>query len=212
MSPAPAEIGLPSPEAARSDLAPALHVPAPTGAVWLPQGPGPTQNGQVENVAPNNEVVGAIHTLAAHPTNPDILYAGAVNGGIWRTMNATAASPTWTPLTDDLRSLSIGALARRFPEVPIIMDHMGYREWGGEAIEAARDNPNLYLGTTIASFEPSSIAGAVKALGPERVIYGSNGPALYSDLAVTAIKRQKLGKDVEELVLGGNLARLLKLS
>jgi predicted TIM-barrel fold metal-dependent hydrolase len=107
--------------------------------------------------------------------------------------------------------LAIGALARRFPEVPIIMDHMGYREWGGDAIAAARDNPNIYLGTTIASNEPSSVVGAIKALGPERVIYGSNAPALYSDLAVTALKRQKLGQEVEELLFGGNLARILKM-
>jgi uncharacterized protein len=108
--------------------------------------------------------------------------------------------------------LKIGALAHRFPDVPIIMDHMGYREWGHDAIIAAQDNPNIYLGTTIASNEPGSVAGAVAALGPERVIYGSNAPALYSDLAVTAIRRQKLGREAEELVLGGNLARLLGMS
>ncbi|HEX5417438.1 MAG TPA: amidohydrolase family protein, partial [Chloroflexota bacterium] len=50
--------------------------------------------------------------------------------------------------------LKIGALCRRFPEVPVIMDHMGYREWSHDAIVAAQDNPNLYLGTTIAAFEP----------------------------------------------------------
>jgi predicted TIM-barrel fold metal-dependent hydrolase len=108
--------------------------------------------------------------------------------------------------------LRIGAVARRYPEVPIIMDHMGYREWGHDAIVAAEDNPNLYLGTTIASFEPDSVAGAVKALGPERVIYGSNAPALYSDLAVQSIKRAKLGREAEDLILGGNLARLLGMA
>jgi photosystem II stability/assembly factor-like uncharacterized protein len=80
------------------------------GGQWTAQGPGPTQNGQVENVTPNFEVVGAIHAVAAHPTDPNILYVGGVNSGIWRTGNATAASPTWTPLTDNFPSLSIGAL------------------------------------------------------------------------------------------------------
>jgi hypothetical protein len=64
----------------------------------------------VENIVPNNEVLGAIHTVVAHPTDADTLYIGAVNGGIWRTTNATAGSPSWTPLTDALPSLSIGAL------------------------------------------------------------------------------------------------------
>jgi uncharacterized repeat protein (TIGR01451 family) len=80
------------------------------GGTWTAQGPGPTRNGQAENIIPNNEVVGAIHTVAAHPTDANILYVGSVNGGVWRTSNATAASPNWTPLTDNLPSLSIGAL------------------------------------------------------------------------------------------------------
>src|SRR5262245_38993383 len=80
------------------------------GGSWTAQGPGPTKNGQVENISPDDEVVGAIHAVAAHPSDPNILYVGGVNSGIWRTGNATAASPNWTPLTDNFPSLSIGAL------------------------------------------------------------------------------------------------------
>jgi predicted TIM-barrel fold metal-dependent hydrolase len=108
--------------------------------------------------------------------------------------------------------LAIGALCKRFPDVTVLMDHMGYREWTADAIEAARDNPNLYLGTTIASFEPIVIERAVKELGPERVVYGSNWPNLYSDLAVEAIRRQHLGSEAEQLILGGNLARILGMT
>jgi uncharacterized repeat protein (TIGR01451 family) len=77
---------------------------------WIPQGPGPALNGQVENIPGMNPVTGGVHTIVAHPTNADILFLGAVNGGVWRTTNATAANPTWTPLTDQFPSLSIGAL------------------------------------------------------------------------------------------------------
>src|SRR5262245_25869829 len=80
------------------------------GGTWPAQGPGPIRNGQVENITPNNEVVGAIQTVAAHPTDSNILYVGGVNGGIWRTGNAKAPNPTWTPLVDNFPSLSIGAL------------------------------------------------------------------------------------------------------
>ncbi len=79
-------------------------------AAWIPQGPAPTINSQVENIEPDNQVSGAIHTVAAHPTDPNELYVGAVNGGVWKTNNAQAASPTWMSLTDDMPSLSIGAL------------------------------------------------------------------------------------------------------
>src|SRR5438128_9021916 len=73
---------------------------------WIEQGPGPNINGQVENIGSNNPVAGAINALAPDPSNADILYAATANGGIWRTNNATAASPSWFPLTDRFPSLS----------------------------------------------------------------------------------------------------------
>ena len=90
------------------------------GARWRAQGPAPILYGQVENVynhgqgppdPPRNEVVGAVHTVLAHPTNADVIYIGATNGGVWRTDNATATQPIWRPLTDFASSLSIGAMA-----------------------------------------------------------------------------------------------------
>lgn len=78
-------------------------------SAWIAEGPGPSQNGQVEGIL-NQEVVGAVHAVAAHPLDADTLYIGAANGGVWKTTNATSANPTWSPLTDNNESLSIGAL------------------------------------------------------------------------------------------------------
>jgi len=77
---------------------------------WQSQGPGPILFGQTEGIT-DNEVVGAVHTVLAHPDDPDVLYIGAVNGGVWKTGNATADSPDWTQLTDEFSSLAIGAMA-----------------------------------------------------------------------------------------------------
>jgi subtilisin-like proprotein convertase family protein len=78
---------------------------------WLPEGPAPTTNGQVEGMTSQNSPVdGAVQTVVADPTNPNILYIGSVNGGVWKTTNAQSQSPTWTPLTDTQQSLSIGAM------------------------------------------------------------------------------------------------------
>src|SRR4051794_7470698 len=85
---------------------------APFVASWIAEGPAPNIDAQVENLPPNNSVAGAIQVVVPHPSNASVLYVGAVNGGIWRTTNATAASPAWTPLTDFQPSLSIGAMAR----------------------------------------------------------------------------------------------------
>lgn len=78
--------------------------------IWLPQGPAPNTLGQVEGIT-DREVTGAVKSVAAHPTNADVLFVGAVNGGIWRTGNATAASPTWVSQLGLDQSLSIGAIA-----------------------------------------------------------------------------------------------------
>jgi hypothetical protein len=87
--------------------APVLPV---TGATWVSQGPAPTNFGQTEGIT-NDPVIGAIHAIVPHPSNADILWIGSVNGGIWKTTNATSASPTWTPMGDGFSSLSFGTLS-----------------------------------------------------------------------------------------------------
>lgn len=78
---------------------------------WQAMGPGPASEGQVENITPDDQVVGAIHTVAAHPSDADVLYVGGTNAGVWKTTNATDASPNWNQLTDGQGSMSIGGLA-----------------------------------------------------------------------------------------------------
>lgn len=76
---------------------------------WVPQGSAPNTQGQVESIR-DREVAGAIRAVAPHPTDPNVIFVGVVNGGVWRTTNATAGSPTWQQLTDGADSQSIGAL------------------------------------------------------------------------------------------------------
>jgi len=77
---------------------------------WVEQGAGEITNGQVQ-IGADDPVVGAIETIAVASSDPDLIYVGAVNGGIWKTTNGTAADPTWTPLDDQLPSLAIGSIA-----------------------------------------------------------------------------------------------------
>ncbi|HXW85270.1 MAG TPA: sialidase family protein, partial [Candidatus Binataceae bacterium] len=77
---------------------------------WIPEGPAPVLNGQEEHVAPNDEVSGPVQAIVTDPSNPNVIYVGSVNGGIWRTADGTDPEPSWLPLTDNQFSLSIGAL------------------------------------------------------------------------------------------------------
>ena len=118
-------------------IVPLSHVEDPSLAVtdgtWVPQGPGPNRFGQVQNLNPNNEVFGAIHAVVAHPSDANIMYIGAVNGGIWRTANATAASPTWTALTDFEQSLSISALEMDPGNTQVLLAGTGrFSSFGGD--------------------------------------------------------------------------------
>jgi hypothetical protein len=51
---------------------------------------------------------GRVTALAADPKNPDVVYMGASDDGVWKTTNGGGS---WVPLTDNQPSLSIGALA-----------------------------------------------------------------------------------------------------
>ncbi|HBY92588.1 MAG TPA: hypothetical protein DEP84_01275 [Chloroflexi bacterium] len=106
--------------------------------------------------------------------------------------------------------LEIAALAADFPTVPVVMDHMGYRYYVREAIIAAERTPNIYLATT-AVMEAGMIASAIKAVGPHRVLFGSNGPSVIPVIQLEVVRRTGLDAEAEALVLGGNAAALYRV-
>jgi photosystem II stability/assembly factor-like uncharacterized protein len=59
------------------------------------------------SVGPRN-INGRIRSLAIHPTNGDIIYAGAAEGGVWKT---TDAGQSWYPLMQHELSIAVGAIA-----------------------------------------------------------------------------------------------------
>jgi photosystem II stability/assembly factor-like uncharacterized protein len=99
---------------AAASLAAGAAEPAPQafglGGTWKAQGPSPVI-GDLDHVDPDDGVEGAIKALVPHPTLANVLWAGAVNGGVWVTHDATDEKPTWRELTDSQPSQAIGALA-----------------------------------------------------------------------------------------------------
>ncbi len=81
---------------------------------WQPIGPAPIQSrglGNTDNIPTDSPASGAIHGVAPHPSNADIVYVAAINGGVWRTSNATSTNPIWVQQTDDQLSLSVSDVA-----------------------------------------------------------------------------------------------------
>ena len=105
----------------------------------------------------------------------------------------------------------IGLLAGRHPDVTVIMDHMGYRDYVGQAIAVANLYPNVFLGSTLANVEPATVLKAMHQVGPDRVVYGSNATSAYPDLAVAGLKRLRMDPVWERMLLGENLARIYRV-
>lgn len=98
-------------------------------------------------------------------------------------------------------------MAGTFPDVPLMMVHMGYFWETDLAIEVSGQHPNLYLDTSRAPiFE---IAQAVREIGAEKVIWGTDSP--FVDYELEFSKMTRLGDAQEyELVMGANITRLLE--
>ncbi|MDL1894884.1 hypothetical protein FBQ82_01290 [Anaerolineae bacterium CFX7] len=63
--------------------------------------------GTWQSLGPGN-IGGRTRALLIHPTNPNIMYAAGVSGGIWRTTNGGAS---WTPLADFIANINVNSLA-----------------------------------------------------------------------------------------------------
>lgn len=98
-------------------------------------------------------------------------------------------------------------LARRHPEARFICAHTG-GDWE-RGIRMIRETKNI--SAEIAGFDPTSgvVEMAVRELGAERVIYGSDvgGRSFASQLS--KVVGADIPDDAKRLILGGNLRRLL---
>ncbi len=73
---------------------------------WVFIGPNPIPLGQTQGT--RVAVSGRTISIAIHPTNPDIVYVGTAQGGLYKTTNGGA---NWSKLFEfDLETLAIGAL------------------------------------------------------------------------------------------------------
>jgi hypothetical protein len=98
-------------------LASARPNDVPPSGLWAPLGPVPLASDASGNGTQDyHQVSGRATAVAIDPADPtgNTVYIGGAQGGIWKSINAAnsaAQSVTWTPVTDDQATLSIGALA-----------------------------------------------------------------------------------------------------
>ncbi len=130
-------------------------------------------------------------------------------------MLRTAAELELPVLVHPPRVAPLVEVARRWPAVNFILAHLGSfasRDWREHlaAIRAARELPNLYLETSAVVFFPY-LHRAAREVPPEKLLFGSDGPLTDIRVEIHKIKLLQLPSSHEQLVLGLNAARLLKL-
>jgi predicted TIM-barrel fold metal-dependent hydrolase len=100
-------------------------------------------------------------------------------------------------------------MAMRFPRVKLMMAHMGFFWSVDQAISFAGQFENLYLETSRAPiFE---VQTAVRRLGPHKVIWGTDSPFVDYEFEFRKMERSTPDKDGYASIVGGNIARLLKI-
>ncbi|MGI8486173.1 MAG: amidohydrolase family protein [Thermomicrobiales bacterium] len=102
----------------------------------------------------------------------------------------------------------IATLARRHPDVPLIMAHLGGVGWRG--VLDVKNCPNVLIDTSGAQPQAELVEFAIEQLDAERVIFGSDWP--IRDLAVqrARIDGALVAVKARDAMLGGTMARLLK--
>lgn len=136
---------------------------------WQSIGPAPITLGQTPTSATDasrSPVSGRVSSLAIDPID-NAVYAGGAQGGVWRTLDNGAS---WTPLTDYLGSLAVGAVVVAPGAHPL-------------------NQGTLYLGTGEGNFSGDSYAGIgiYKSTDSGHTWQGPYGQAQFGNRSVTTI-------------------------
>lgn len=104
------------------------------------------------------------------------------------------------------------SMAEHYPEAKIIHAHMGGTS-GGDimgAILRARRHPNVYLDTASSDTSSKMVEKAVKFVGAERVLFGSDFPLLNIHGQIAKVKGAGISDREKELILGENMFSMIE--
>ncbi len=97
-------------------------------------------------------------------------------------------------------------------DVPVVLAHMGGRSGNPEEEKILFDFPeNVFIDTAMsAEWQPTEdFERMVEAMGPERVIFGSDFPYGTQKKAIEYIRNTKFSESEKAMMLGGNAMKIL---
>jgi len=100
-------------------------------------------------------------------------------------------------------------MARSFPEVPLVLYHIGVPTMSDRACQLAKEIPNYYL-STCASYPPV-VKMAYSIAGPEKLLYSSDAPFGNMNEEITKIEYYVKNEKHKELIFSENAKRIMKM-
>lgn len=129
-----------------------------------------------------------------------------------RELNALVFQHTWLKITGNLPGestpMDLAELAQRHPEATLVCGHSG-GDWE-IGLRTIRPHKNLYA--DLAGGDPTNgfTEMAVRELGAERVLYGSDAPGRSFASQLGKVFGADIPDSAKRLILGENLRRLLR--
>jgi predicted TIM-barrel fold metal-dependent hydrolase len=107
---------------------------------------------------------------------------------------------------------AVELLAEEYPTLNFIIPHLGSfsDDWKAQLalIDHLVRHPNVYADTSgVRRFD--LLEQAVRRAGPNKILFGSDGPWLHPEVELAKIKALRLSAREEQLILGGNFLRLI---
>jgi photosystem II stability/assembly factor-like uncharacterized protein len=135
------------------------------GTSWEALGPAPIAD----------RSAGRLSTIALHPTNPNTIYIGAAQGGVWRT---TDGGQNWVALTDNECSLAMGSIALDPVNPDIIYAGTGELHFSGDSyygcgVLRSTDGGNTWVRLGGAEFDSNAGGARISKVVVDRPTAGS---------------------------------------
>jgi len=126
-------------------------------------------------------------------------------------LGAPVLQHTWYKTTDNMATESeprhLVSLARRHPNVNFIMAHAG-GDWE-RGLRTIRHVPNIHPDTCGFDPEAGYTELAVKLLGAERIVFGSDATGRSFASQMAKVTGAGIPDEAKQLILGGNILRLM---
>ena len=146
---------------------------------------------------------------------------------IYSTPEASIAEPWTIPILEKCVEFDWPVLAHttpseceylmtRVPQCKFMMAHAGgqpfaFGDWN-RAIMMAQHFEKLYLETASSTLDAGFVEKAVAALGPEKIIFGTDTPLLDPYAQRTKISETRIKAEERALIMGGNIQRLMGIT